>query len=302
MSLFGILLAVSVSVAFPRPGQNLPSVTRVYAIGAVSPDVTNLVVGGQSVVPYRTGAWAAVLPVVEDSNTLTVVASGPAGAVTNAFVFSVAPRVKKYTKLSYAKDGPREDASVAKTSAETLIYLDPGHGGADTGAISPHGRTEKEANLALALATAEHLRALGYRVKLTRADDRALELYDRARGAHDDGADAFVSIHHNAPAVDGDPMTRYSAVYAWNELGDSLALAIADRLAKTHTGVFPSKGILRANFAVTRSPEIPSCLVEADFITSPMGEEDSFASDVCSARANAIAAGIDEWCRTRARR
>ena len=57
----------------------------------------------------------------------------------------------------------------------------------------------------------------------------------------------------------------------------------------------PSKGSLHANFAVTRNPEIPSCLVEADFITSPEGEEAIFNNERRGVLARAIADGIEDW-------
>jgi N-acetylmuramoyl-L-alanine amidase len=54
---------------------------------------------------------------------------------------------------------------------------------------------------------------------------------------------------------------------------------------------------MHANFAVTRNPEIPSCLVEADFVTSPEGEEAIWNAERRSIMAEAIASGIDDWCK-----
>ena len=54
-------------------------------------------------------------------------------------------------------------------------------------------------------------------------------------------------------------------------------------------------GVPRANYAVTRNPEIPSCLVEVDFITSPEGEEASWNPERRRRVAAAIADGFEDW-------
>lgn len=97
-----------------------------------------------------------------------------------------------------------------------VIFLDPGHGGADSGAAFYGGGftvVEAEVNLDVALRTAERLRARGYAVTLSRetADqpgggedvngdgrntsrDGLQAVVDLANAA---GADLFLSIHHN---------------------------------------------------------------------------------------------------------
>jgi len=78
-----------------------------------------------------------------------------------------------------------------------LVVIDPGHGGHDPGAISPHGgRREKDVTLALARAIRDQLVATGrVRVALTRADDRYLVLEERYGIARRLKADLFLSIH-----------------------------------------------------------------------------------------------------------
>jgi N-acetylmuramoyl-L-alanine amidase len=58
-----------------------------------------------------------------------------------------------------------------------------------------------------------------------------------------------------------------------------------------------NNGVQRANYAVTRNPEIPSCLIEVDFITSPEGEEASWDPERQSRVAEAIAEGVSDWVR-----
>lgn len=296
-------IAAAVTIAFPAANQKLPFVEKAYMIGAVPRGTATVRVQGRDVEVYRTGAWATMVDVVEGTNTVEV---SFAGASTN-HVFCVENKPKPrppstnavpekvWEKLEYCGDNPRPHPT-GKAPRDVTIVIDPGHGGSDTGAISPHGLFEKNANLLQSEALRAELAARGYRVLMTRQDDVALVLNERPRLAHTGNADAFISIHHNAPAANGNaPKARWSAVYSWNALGERLARPISARLAGAFEGEMDSKGALHANFAVTRNPEIPSCLVEVDFITSPAGEEAIFNHAHRLEVAIAIADGLDDW-------
>jgi N-acetylmuramoyl-L-alanine amidase len=80
-----------------------------------------------------------------------------------------------------------------------IITLDPGHGGAETGATGPSGLMEKDVTLSLA----RRLRALlenrlGVQVVFTRDDDRDIPLDKRTEIANNNKSDLFISIHANA--------------------------------------------------------------------------------------------------------
>lgn len=295
--MIAVLLA-AVTIAFPKEGQLLPPVERCYVIGATDGAETNLVVCGKDVPVYRTGAWATVVDVREGTNVVSVgdcrrtfvVPKRPQGAAAK-----VKEPTKVYTKLPYAGDRPKPHPR-GKEPQDVTVVIDAGHGGPDTGAMSPHGLEEKDANLRVATAVARALADRGFRVVMTRQDDSFPALYDRPKVAHKVQADAFVSIHHNAPGYDKDPSTtRYHAVYCWNPLGEKLAKAINARMAAACGSRVADNGVLHANFAVTRNPEIPSCLVEVDFVTSPAGEADIWNPVIRTATATAIAEGIADW-------
>ena len=79
------------------------------------------------------------------------------------------------------------------------IVIDPGHGGADPGAISQDGVYEKEIVLATAREFARALAARQtYRVVLTRNTDEFLPLRERVARARANKADLFLSIHADA--------------------------------------------------------------------------------------------------------
>ncbi len=109
-----------------------------------------------------------------------------------------------------------------------VIALDPGHGGVDPGAISPHGFYEKRITLATARDLARQLDATGnYRAVLTRRRDTFVPLrrrVARARAAH---AELFVSIHADALPDRG---LRGLSVYTLSEeASDRETAALAGR-------------------------------------------------------------------------
>lgn len=76
-----------------------------------------------------------------------------------------------------------------------VIVLDPGHGGKDTGMVTPRGQ-EKTLTLDLAFAIRKILQKdPRLKVVLTRDRDRALTLDERAAASNAAGALLFVSIH-----------------------------------------------------------------------------------------------------------
>lgn len=290
-----IPLLLALSIAFPRAGERVAHVEKCYMIGAVEPGRATISVQGREVGVYRTGAWATLVDVVEGTNRIDVAGSNHWFVVSGKPAPSASGKPREFKKLPYAGDSPRPHPA-GRSRSEITIVVDPGHGGADPGALSPHGIEEKDANLRLAAAFRGELERRGYKVAMTRTSDEELALVDRPRLAHRLNADAFISIHHNAPPIMRNPSgIRYSAVYAWNDIGERLALKLSRRLAEALAGEIPDKGVRRANFAVVRNPEIPSCLLEIDFITDPAGEEASWNPERRRRVAEALADGVDDW-------
>ena len=290
--MLAVLLA-AVSIVFPPEGAKLPAIDRCYVMGAAD-------VGEEIGIPVtRTGAWATVVDVKPGTNVVEV------GGTRRTFVIGSLESLgtkgskesgekKVYKKLEYAADFAKPHPN-GKKPEEITIVLDAGHGGHDKGAMSPHGLPEKDANLRLAKAVRDELVNRGYKVVMTREDDVFVELYDRPKVAHRANADLFVSIHHNAPGYATNPFeVRSQSVYAWNPLGERLAKAINARMAAADPQL-RNEGVLHANFAVTRNPEIPSCLVEADYVTHPDGEAAVWDASRRPTIAAAIADGIADW-------
>jgi N-acetylmuramoyl-L-alanine amidase len=77
---------------------------------------------------------------------------------------------------------------------KSVVAIDPGHGGPDTGAQGPNGTLEKTITLNLARIIAQQL-AADYRVVLTRNDDYGLNNSNRTAAANHAKADLFISLH-----------------------------------------------------------------------------------------------------------
>lgn len=295
-----VLLAVT--IAFPKASARLPYVQKCYMSGAVESGVTNIVVQGKNVPVYKTGGWVTMLDLVEGDNPVEIkvgdFTTNHTVRVARRPVPSRSPKKKKeYKKLPYAEDYPRALVT-PDNPAGRIVVLDPGHGGSeDLGALSPHGWCEKDANLALSMATRDCLVKRGYKVIMTRESDVAVSLYDRPRVAcSNENVIAFISVHHNAPNYDVDPRkVRYTSVYAWNDFGATLASAINAEMGAALKGDIPNSGVKRANFVVMRNPEVASCLIETDFITTPEGEEAIWDPKRIGRIADAIAEGLDKW-------
>jgi N-acetylmuramoyl-L-alanine amidase len=89
------------------------------------------------------------------------------------------------------------NASVGQDPVEIYkVIVDPGHGGQDTGSKGSSDLLEKDVTLALAKKLVKALEETGeFRAELTRTDDQAVSLDDRAGLANHNHGDLFVSLH-----------------------------------------------------------------------------------------------------------
>ena len=97
---------------------------------------------------------------------------------------------------------PFESVAVSQME-EKIILIDPGHGGRDGGAKTKNGTIEKEINLDISLKLKKRLEEKGYKVFMTREDDRQLDttkakdLAIRCKMKRDTNCHMFISIHQN---------------------------------------------------------------------------------------------------------
>lgn len=183
-----------------------------------------LVEGDRLVAP----GWRGLAPGVY----LQRLAVGPAGIAldiapgTNVSHYELDPR-RLVIDLQTAASS---SSAVAPTSSSdvrrSVIVLDPGHGGSETGALGPSGAREKELTLLLAQTLARRLEErLGVNVVLTRDDDADLGLDARSAIANQHGAELFVSLHLNASF--GAKATGAETYFLSLEASDARAAAAA---------------------------------------------------------------------------
>ena len=157
--------------------------------------------------------------------------------------------------------------AVIKSSELTgkVIVVDPGHGGNDNGATgSSFATLEKTVNLQVALMLRHKLESAGAKVIMTRADDRKLTLQQRVDIAVQNGADIFVSVHHNThPNAE----TNGTIVFYYSE-GNSSKLASLVQNAIVHTANYKDLQARYGNYYVLRENPVPSILAEIGFLSN----------------------------------
>jgi N-acetylmuramoyl-L-alanine amidase len=185
-----------------------------------------------------------------------------------------------------------EDALVLDRTRPLVI--DPGHGGADPGALSSHtGLLEKELALDWARRVASILAASGWPVLLTRTNDIDLSLSERIAFADRVDASAFISLHFNSSQSDpssggvetycltpgGLPSTitrgyADDATAAWvNNEYDTQNLLLACAVQREMLAIkgVRDRGVRRARFmGVLRHQQRPAILVEGGYLSDPV--------------------------------
>lgn len=150
------------------------------------------------------------------------------------------------------------------------IFIDPGHGGHDPGAIGAKSK-EAENVLAVALALDIKLKAQGHEVKLSRRTDTYLTLTQRANLANAWGADVFISLHDNSAV--NKTATGFET-FIFNNFKNKASEQQAVKLqTAVHNVILKDiglrdRGMKRANFAVLRETSMPALLIEYGFISN----------------------------------
>lgn len=152
------------------------------------------------------------------------------------------------------------------------IFVDPGHGGTDPGAIGPTGLKEKDVTLQTSLKLKDYLvNWADASTLLSRENDTYPTLQDRVNRANSWPADRFISIHYNSAAdrsVNGTETLYYT--YG-SQTSKDLAQKLQNRLVEA-LGL-PNRGIkARDDLYVLKYTNMPAALTESSFISNPYEE------------------------------
>lgn len=224
----------------------------------------------------------------------------------------------KYISHVYYRGTDGSMTAVGGTSVELpstrsyTVYIDPGHGGRDSGA-SYGGVHEKNLALSVSNKLRENLLQYGINVLMTRTGDYDVDFKtERSRMTNASNADLFISIHFNATGAGVSNATgietywyQYDPEYQPKinkemhnnptRLAESEILAnkVQESLIK-ETGAV-NRGVRRETFAVLRETAIPAILVELGFMDNPSElqviKQDSYHTRL----AKALAQGVMNW-------
>jgi len=134
-----------------------------------------------------------------------------------------------------------------------IIFIDPGHGGVDPGAIGALGTYEKHITMSMAQELKAEINKTGkFKALLTRKRDVFVPLRERVARARNGNADLFISIHADASK---NPKTGGFSVYTLSErASDRETAALAERENKADL-------IAGINFS-KETPEISNILID----------------------------------------
>jgi N-acetylmuramoyl-L-alanine amidase len=169
--------------------------------------------------------------------------------------------------------------------------VDPGHGGAEMGAVGPTGLLEKDVNLQVAFALKGMLESEGAEVLMTRQDDSAVSITQRWQMANAWGANRFISIHHNA---ESDRSINYTVtLVAVNASQESLELANSVQAELAGEFGLGNSGVWKVSYVgVLNNTTMPAILTEASFISNPEQEQRLRNPSYLEREAMAIMRGI----------
>ena len=201
-----------------------------------------------------------------------------------------------------------KDASRDKNT-KRAIFLDPGHGGSDSGAVA-NGVREKDLTLSVYNKVSSRLASLGYSVLTSRNTDKDVGLVSRADQANKSNADMFLSIHFNAGGRGASygietyyykPEAGYTPAINKENHNNPERLEKSRKLANKvqqnllyKTGAY-DRGVKRASFDVLRETSIPSILVELGFIDNQEEVSKIKTNEYQEKLADGIVDGIVEY-------
>ena len=209
----------------------------------------------------------------------------------------------------YFVNGKYATAKEENKNTKRAIFLDPGHGGSDSGAVS-NGLREKDLTLSVYNKVSSRLASLGYSVLTSRNTDKGVGLVDRADQANKSNADMFLSIHFNAggrgasygietyyykarpeytPAINKDKHNDPERLEKSRKLAQKIQQSLVSK-----TGAY-DRGVKRETFAVLRETSIPSILVELGFIDNQEEANKIKTNEYQEKLADGIVDGIVEY-------
>lgn len=235
-------------------------------------------------------AGAAVLALILSDKVLPIeVWATPEKKEREVIEIDLQERVEEQTA---PEPDDREEEAPAGTVP--VVFIDAGHGGNDGGCFKGD-IVEKDINLAIAGLVQDRLEALGYKVVMSRSDDIYVAKEDRVKSANSVNADIYISIHQNFSDVES-----AGGMEVWYDGTDTqrdsrrLALLVSQQTARS-TGAVEREIRGDADFHVTGSTRMPSCLIETGFLSNKEERAKLVSKEYQEKLASGIVQGIEYY-------
>ena len=193
-------------------------------------------------------------------------------------------------------------------NSDKVILIDPGHGGIDGGAKSKAGTIEKDINLQISLKLRDNLEEKGYKVYMTRDEDKGLyqkgktikekkreDLNRRVEMKKETECDIFISIHQNMF-----PQSKCYGAQVWyasNEKSYNLATIVQETIKESvkDNNKRIVKPAVEAYLILRDKYEGASILVECGFLSNPDEEARLKSDEHQNLIVEGISNGIDKY-------
>nr|WP_297883409.1 N-acetylmuramoyl-L-alanine amidase [uncultured Blautia sp.] len=203
----------------------------------------------------------------------------------------------------------RQAAQVSVTTKNReksqVIAVDPGHGGTDPGMIGVDGLEEKGINLEISMKLSELLKEKGYRVIMTRKEDKGLsdpsasnkkaqDMQRRIAFLEEANPVLTVSIHQNSFS---DQNVRGPQVFYYENSveGKNLAEKIQKSMNKSLAPKRPRMIKANTSYYLLKRSKGTLVIVECGFLTNSEEAELLKTETYQQKAAEAIAEGIDDY-------
>lgn len=209
--------------------------------------------------------------------------------------------------MKISKADPTGAGLVDKSGEKGFILLDPGHGGADGGAVGADGTQEKDINLAVALPLRDMLSLFGYEVRMTRDSDISVHSPEfttikdqkisdiKNRLTMYEQASVVVGIHQNKFEI-----PRYFGTQVFYSVNNPSSKLLADSIRESVISLLQPENTRELkkgdkNIYLLHKTTVPAVLVECGFLSNPE-ERDKLKTEVYQHQmACAIMAGIMQY-------
>lgn len=171
------------------------------------------------------------------------------------------------------------------------IFIDPGHGGNDPGAVA-NGLREKDLTLKISKKIRDKLAGYkGVQVKMSRTGDKTLSLKQRTDMANSWGADYVISVHINsASGTNGAGFESF--IYNGSVGPKTIASQNVIHPEIVRATGFKDRGKKRADYHMVRETKASSILTENGFINNPADanklKQDSFLDKIAQGHVNGL--------------